>query len=174
MSSLWKRLISGLTNSALWRARSESERKTLIVGAMALSLMLIFQFGYKPITQAMRTLRSQTQTQADQLIVLRSQLAARKVDLAAQPQNTVPSLSSSMSLAAVLEGTLTEAGFKGALKKIEPLSETAVRVELGGVNFDALITTLESLSKNQRVSVQELSLDAIAPSTVSARMTFSR
>lgn len=174
MSSFWNRLSRILTNSALWRARSESERKTLIVGTAALSLMLIFQFGYKPITQSVQTLRLQTQAQADQLIVLRSQIAGRKLNLAAQPQNTVPSLSSTMSLAAVLEGALTEAGFKGAIKKIEPLSESVVRVELGGVNFDALVTTLESLSKNQRVSVQELSLDAIAPSTVSARMTFSR
>ncbi|NJR44120.1 type II secretion system protein M [bacterium] len=57
---------------------------------------------------------------------------------------------------------------------MEALNETQVRVELGGVNFDALISAIEKLAKTQQVSVLELSIDAIAPSTVNARITFSR
>lgn len=174
MNSLWKKLNSALNNSAFWRARGESERRTLIVAAAVVLLMLTFQFAYRPITGSVKALRAQTALQAQQLASLRVQIAARKQSLAALPVTNVPSLTDGMSLPAVLEGALTEAGFKSALKKIEPLSDASVRVELGGVNFDALITALESLAKDKRVSVKELSLDAIAPSTVSARITFSR
>jgi len=174
MKAIWSKLSSTLTHTAFWRARNESERRTLVIAALILLLMLAFQFVYKPITTSVKVLRSQTQQQAQQIASLRVQIAARKQSLAMQPSVNVPSVSDSMSLPAVLEGALTEAGFKSALKKIEPLSDASVRVELGGVNFDALVTTLELLAKNKRVTVKELSLDAIAPSTVSARITFSR
>lgn len=174
MKSLWRKLSYALTNTAFWRARGESERRTLVIAALVAVLMLAFQFIYKPFTNSVKSLSAQTGLQAQQLASLRVQIAARKQSLAALPGADVPSLSDGMSLPAVLEGALTEAGFKGALKKIEPLSDASVRVELGGVNFDALITALELLAKDKRVSVKELSLDAIAPSTVSARITFVR
>jgi len=174
MKSLWRRLNSALSKSAFWRARGESERRTLAIAALIVLLMLAFQLIYKPITTSVKSLRAQTQLQAQQLASLRVQITARAQSLAMQPDVNMPSLSDGMSLPAVLEGALTEAGFKSALKKIEPLSDASVRIELGGVNFDALVTTLESLAKNKGVTVKELSLDAIAPSTVSARITFSR
>jgi type II secretory pathway component PulM len=158
-----------LSRLPLWQQRSVSERRTLLIAAAVLLAMALYQFLVLPARAAVAALEQRTNAQALQIAALQERLAQQQA-----PTLAAPSMTTTLSLPAQVETALIDAGFKGALKKIEALSEADVRVELSGVNFDRLISTIEVLASNQQISVSELSVDAIAPSTVNARMRLTR
>jgi type II secretory pathway component PulM len=164
-------LLSPLTQSKFWRERSVSERRTLSIAASLLLLMLAFQLLLKPWLSWQRALQTETELQASQLIELRRLMQSRQLPTQA-PSAAVQS--AAISLPALVERELTQAGVKSALKKLDPIDNEQVRVELGGVNFNQTVTVLEKLAREQKVQIEELSVDAVAPSTVTARFTLKR
>ena len=175
--------------ASFWLLRSASEKRTLSV-AIALLLTLIAFFGlYEPIRKAHARMILQAQSQAIALKEISLLMAAR----AARQGQTVPGQTaagqggpsafgaelalanrSASSLTALVDQSIRGKNMQGGLKNITTVPPNKVRLELGGVNFDVLMTMLEQLEHESQVQVVELSIDTLGTSTVNAKVTLSR
>ncbi len=81
---------------------------------------------------------------------------------------------SASSLTAIVDQSIRGKNMQGGLKNITTVPPNKVRLELGGVNFDVLMTMLEQLEHESQVQVVELSIDTLGTSTVNAKVTLSR
>jgi|GEM_PF-3056794 len=167
-----------------WLLRSASEKRTLGVSFVLLILFVGFFGVYEPLRKAHARMVLQVQTQAIALKEISALITAR----AARPGQTAFSQTSqgafgadlalasqsASSLTAIVDQSIRGKNLQGGLKNITTVPPNKVRLELGGVNFDVLMTMLEQLEHDNQVQVLELSIDTLGTSTVNAKVTLSR
>ena len=172
---------SKLVNKArsFWLLRNASEKRTLSLGSILLVAVVIFFGVYEPLRKAHAHMVMRAQSQAVALKEINTLLAVRS----AQPGLTGPSgmrsnpgsaNQSASSLTALVDQSIRGKNLQGGLKNISTVAPNKVRLELGGVNFDVLMTMLEQLERESQVQVLELSIDTLGTSTVNAKVTLSR
>ena len=181
------RLTNKLAN--FWLLRSASEKRTLSVSAVLLLVLVAFFGVYEPLRKTHARMVLQVQSQAVALKEISALLAAR----AARQGQKMPGQTtlgqatpgafgaqlalanpSASSLTAVVDQSIRGKNMQGGLKNITTVPPNKVRLELGGVNFDVLMTLLEQLEHESQVQVLELSIDTLGTSTVNAKVTLSR
>ena len=180
-----------------WLLRSASEKRTLSVSAVLLVALVAFFGVYEPLRKTHARMVLQVQSQAIALREISALMAAR----AARQGQTMPGQTtpgpvtpgqvtpgqvtpsafgaeranpSASSLTAIVDQSIRGKNMQGGLKNITTLPPNQVRLELGGVNFDLLMTLLEQLEHESQVQVVELSIDTLGTSTVNAKVTLSR
>lgn len=169
--------------ASFWRLRSASERRTLGISAVLLIVLVVFFGVYEPLRKAHARMVLQAQSQTMALKEIAAFMAARAArgqsgaspavqgafgaDLALANQ-------SASSLTAIVDQSIRSKNLQGGLKNITTVPPNKVRLELGGVNFDVLMTLLEQLEHENQVQVLELSIDTLGTSTVNAKVTLSR
>ena len=177
---------SKLTNKLanFWLLRSASEKRTLSVSGVLLLVLVAFFGVYEPLRKTHARMVLQVQSQAVALKEISALMAAR----AARQGQTMPGQTtpgafgaqlalanpSASSLTAVVDQSIRGKNMQGGLKNITTVPPNKVRLELGGVNFDVLMTLLEQLEHESQVQVLELSIDTLGTSTVNAKVTLSR
>ena len=164
---------------SFWLLRSASEKRTLSLAAVLLLALLAFFGVYEPLrkTHARMVLQAQSQTAA--LKVISALMAARTAGSGLTAQGTLaanPEAASQTgsSLTALVDQSIRSKNLQGGLKNITTVPPNKVRLELGGVNFDVLMTLLEQLEHESQVQVSELSIDTLGSSTVNAKVTLIR
>lgn len=171
-----------------WLLRSASEKRTLGVSAVLLVALVAFFGVYEPLRKTHARMVLQVQSQAIALREISALMAAR----AARQGQTMPGQAtpvtpiipgafgaeranpSASSLTAIVDQSIRGKNMQGGLKNITTVPPNQVRLELGGVNFDVLMTLLEQLEHESQVQVVELSIDTLGTSTVNAKVTLSR
>lgn len=162
-----------------WLLRSASERRTLSVAGVLLLAGVVFFGVYEPLRKTHARMVLQTQSQALALKEISALMAAR---IARQGLSATGALGSNMdtanqsasSLTALVDQSIRGKNLQGGLKNITTVPPNKVRLELGGVNFDVLMTMLEQLERESQAQVLELSIDTLGTSTVNAKVTLSR
>lgn len=164
---------------SFWLLRSASEKRTLSLAAVLLLAVLAFFGVYEPLRKAHARMFLQSQSQAIALKEISALMAARTVGQELTAQGTLgvngeAASQSGSSLTALVDQSIRGKNLQGGLKNITTVPPNKVRLELGGVNFDVLMTLLEQLEHESQVQVSELSIDTLGSSTVNAKVTLIR
>ena len=164
---------------SFWVLRSASEKRTLSLAAILLLAAVVFFGLYEPLRKTHARMVLQSQSQALALKEISALMALRTSRQVSMGQSAGGSSldavnQSASSLTAIVDQSIRGKNLQGGLKNISTVPPNKVRLELGGVNFDVLMTMLEQLERESQVQVLELSIDTLGTSTVNAKVTLSR
>ena len=164
---------------SFWLHRNASERRTLSFAVILLILLVAFFGVYEPLRKAHARMVLQAQSQAVALKEISALMVTRTERQGLTAQGTMGATleaasQSASSLTALVDQNIRSKNLQGGLKNITTVPPNKVRLELGGVNFDVLMTMLEQLEHESQVQVLELSIDTLGTSTVNAKVTLSR
>lgn len=139
-----------------WLNLSASERRTLLIGAVVLTLLFLYGVIWKPIVDGAEQWRT-TVKEKEAFVVWMSK-ASREAQ-ALRTQGGEVKSDSGQSLLAVVDQTARQAGLGDALKRVEPKGSDEVRVRLEQAAFDQMIQWLMQLQQSSGVSIDSISVD---------------
>ncbi|SCZ64895.1 type II secretion system protein GspM [Thiohalomonas denitrificans] len=131
------------------------ERRTLLAGAIALALLLLYVMVWEPYRTHIAQLEKDVAEQRATLAWMR-QAAAEIKELRGSASRPVTKTS---SLLATTDRTARSHGFSGALKRIQPDGQRSVRVWLENAPFDDVMRWLGTLMEQHGVSISSLVVD---------------
>lgn len=152
-----------------WSGLQASERRIMIVGAIALGLVLPYFAIWLPIQDDVAELQKQVQEQ---------QAVKRWMNQASVEVKQLSGGGSALkprdgrSLMAVVDQTAKRSGLASGLKRLEPEGQAAVKVWLEQVAFDDMLRWLAGLEQKNGLAVATITIDRQdVPGRVNARMT---
>jgi len=148
-----------------WQLRSPAERSIWLVAGGIVLVLAAWALFWQPLTRDAERLERRLAEQRTTLDTARRQAD----EIATLARNTaVPSVRDARS---DVESALARQGLKATAIDRD---DQRLRVTLDAVSFDVLATLLESLQRDARLSVVELTAAArVEPGQVRAEMTFS-
>lgn len=151
-----------------WSGLQASERRMLIIGAIALGLILPYFAVWLPIQNDVEAMQKQVQEQQvvkswmNQAAAEVKQLRGRGSSRAKKPR----------SLLALVDKTAKGSGLGSSLKRLEPEGQATVKVWLEQVSFDDMLAWLTSLEQKNGLAVATITIDRQdVAGRVNARMT---
>jgi len=157
---------------AWWQQLIPRERLALVLAAISILLLLVYQLIWQPLQQDLQRAESQrVRLQADYLWM---QQASQQIKAyGAQPRSS-QNKSPRRSLLVEVDDSLKRAGMGSALEEIKPDGNKLLRVFLKNVDFDQVIAWLGYLKK-QDVHVTSSVIDRLQQtSKADIRLTFER
>lgn len=152
-----------------WSGLQSSERRIMILGAVALGLILPYFAVWLPIQDDVAVLQKQVQEQ---------QAVKRWMNQASTEVKQLSGGGSALkprdgrSLLAVVDQTAKRSGLGSGLKRLEPEGQAAVKVWLEQVAFDDMLRWLSGLEQKNGLTVATITIDRQdVPGRVNARMT---
>jgi len=152
-----------------WNGLAARERRTLILGAIALAIIFYVFIIWLPAHR-----------QADQL---RTRLAEQKATLAWMQQAAAefralrgsaapaPTALGGQSLFSLVDQSARQAGLGNALRQVEPTGDKRVRVSLQQASFDSMVTWLATLKNQYGIEATLLSVRPTdSPGQVNAQL----
>jgi general secretion pathway protein M len=131
--------------AAWWRARSNSERRTLALTTLLALPLLYWALVWDPLADARNALRSRLAEQQGTLLWL-EQIEA--LAGASTPAETSTGLPPGTSLLRLVDETLRARGLAAGIERIEPGDDDReVRIWLREVPFDTLVGWLGTVSR---------------------------
>lgn len=152
-----------------WTARSPSERRLLLTGALIVCATLYYVLLLEPMLQARK--RQLTQLSAAQALhATLDDYAAQATELRASSDSR-QRFDSDASLLSVVNATAAQAGTRELTRRINPLGPRAVSLFIDDVPFADLARWLTTLDRAHGVEVERAVLDATRPGLVDAQVT---
>ncbi len=153
-----------------WLDRLEPRQRLLvIVGAVALSVLLLWLLAIQPLFDRLHTLERTVAAQKETLRWM--QEAAIEIQQLRSQGSRAGDLGG-RSLLAVVDQSARAAGLGPGIRRVEPDGESRVRVRMEGVAFDALMRWLAELHRRYGVRVTSVSIDReSSPGRVNVRLT---
>ena len=153
-----------------WQALDAREQRIVAIGAAVVALLLGWAFVWHPLAAKRAELRDSVEAQRRDLAYVR--VAAAEVErLRAAGSRSKPDRQG-RSLLALADATARSAGLESALRRVEPVGASSVRVSFEVASFDALVDWLETLSRDYGIETSDLSADrADGVGLVNARVT---
>jgi general secretion pathway protein M len=153
-----------------WDRLSPRDRRVLVVGGVLAAALLGWALLWQPLRQARAELAAQVVQQRADLESMRR--AAAELRALRGQGGFGHADRQGKSLLALADATARAAGLTGALKRVEPVGPTSVRVSFETASFDVLIDWLERLSRDYGVTVSDFSADRVEGlGLVDARVT---
>ena len=148
---------------------SERDRRTLVVGAVLVGLMLGYALVWAPLAEARAQWRDRA-IAAEQSLRWMKQASARVDPARAQGVNR----GDNRSLLARIDATARESGLAGSLLRVEPVTPQQVRAQFQSAPFDVLTDWLAALKREHAIVIDDFSIRRAAGSgMVDARITVS-
>jgi general secretion pathway protein M len=155
---------------AWWNGLAEREQRIVAAGAIFVVLMLGWAFVWHPLVVKRAELSDEVDAQRRDLAYVR--VAAADVDRLRTTGKQGRRDRQGRSLLALADATARTAGLEGALKRVEPVAATSVRVTFEVARFDALIAWIEGLTRDYGIEAVDFSADrADGVGLVNARVT---
>ena len=155
---------------AWWNGLARREQRMVAAGAMFVALMLGWAFVWHPLVVKRTELREEIDAQQRDLAFVR--VAAADVDRLRSTGKQGRRDRQGRSLLALADATARTAGLEGALKRVEPVGTTSVRVTFDVARFDALVAWIEGLTRDYGIEAVDFSADrADGVGLVNARVT---
>ena len=137
---------------------------------IAVGLMLGWAFVWHPLVVKRAELRDAVDAEQRDLAFVR--VAAADVDRLRANGKQGRRDRQGRSLLALADATARAGGLEGALKRVEPVGATSVRVSFEVARFDALIAWIEGLTRDYGIEAIDVSADrADGVGLVNARVT---
>ncbi|MDJ0906165.1 MAG: type II secretion system protein GspM [Woeseiaceae bacterium] len=149
------------------------ERLFVIVGAVAVSLALLYAFLWVPLDQGHRDLQDSVAAWERSLSELRQLRGMQPASTSAGPRNAM----SQQTPVVIVDQTLRARGLDRALRRSQPTTSNGIRVEFENVAFDDLVLWLDDLGSQYAMQVASGSLSTssqVAPGRVDATLTLER
>ena len=155
---------------AWWDGLAEREQRIVAVGAVVVALMLGWALVWHPLAVKRVELRDAVDAQRRDLAYVR--VAAAEVERLRAAGTHSRADRQGRSLLALADATARSSGLEGALRRVEPVSATSVRVTFEVASFDALLGWIESLTRDYGIEATDFSADrADGVGLVNARVT---
>ncbi len=154
-----------------WSGLQVSERRILIIGAVALGLILPYFGIWQPMKNDVAELEKQVQEQqAVKRWMQQSSAEVQQLRGAGNSNSVRPQ--DGRSLLAVVDQTAKRSGLGPGLKRLEPEGQASVKVWLEQVAFDQMVAWLTSLEQKNGLAVDTITIDRQdMDGRVNARMT---
>jgi general secretion pathway protein M len=153
-----------------WSGLQASERRILILGAVALLLILPYFVFWLPLQDSVISLRKDVDEQ--RAVQHWMQQAAAEVKQLQRSGTGTAKPRVGRSLLALVDQTAKLGKLGAGLKRLEPEGQTSVKVWLEQVSFDDMVRWLTSLEQQYSLSVSTITIDRQdTPGRVNARMT---
>ena len=155
---------------AWWNGLAVREQRIVAIGGFVVALMLGWAFVWHPLVVKRAELRDAVDAQQRDLAFVR--VAAADVDRLRATGKQGLRDRQGRSLLALADATARAGGLEGALKRVEPVGATSVRVSFEVARFDALIAWIEGLTRDYGIEAIDVSADrADGVGLVNARVT---
>lgn len=152
-----------------WNGLAARERRTLILGGIALAIIFYVFIIWLPAHRDADQLRAHLAEQRATLAWM--QQAAAEFKALRGASGPAPSPLGNRSLFSLVDQSARQAGLGNALRQVEPTGDKRVRVNLQQANFDAMIGWLVTLRSQYGVEATLLSVRATdAPGQVNAQL----
>jgi len=135
---------------------SSSERRTLIIAAVVLSILFLYVVVWQPVFNSDGKLRQQIATEQETLSWMR--IASQEIK-ALQSGNSVVGGRGGRSLLSIVDQAARNNKLGSALKRVEPKGENEVRVRLEQASFNDVARWLSQLQKKYGISVKTITVD---------------
>lgn len=153
---------------AWYQSLPERDRRVLLLGGIALSLILIYLVILHPYFSGKHALQTHIQEQQE-LVTWMRPAAAQIQSLRGQQSGGLPA---GQSLLAVVDTSAGQAGFGAALKQVQTGSDGSVHVQMQGIAFDNLVRWLGDLQQHYGVTAREFTAQrGSGPGVVDASLT---
>ena len=154
-----------------WLGLQARERKTLIMGGIALSLTLVYFGMWDPFQSNLKQME-QAVEKNQSLLVWMQRSADEVRQLSRSSGSSTRPVKDGRSLLALVDQTAKRGRLGSALKRVEPEGENAVRVWLEKASFDDMMSWLIDIEKKNAVVVSTITIDKQdEPGRVNARIT---
>lgn len=151
-----------------WLGLQPREHRVLGGGVLVAALLLLWGAVWQPLGRERARLEERTELQRRELALVRAVAAMPATAAAATP--AVDRLGK--SLLALVDASARGAALDQALKRVEPVGARSVRASFEFASFDTVVAWLETLARDYRVRVTDLSVDKVdGNGLVSARIT---
>jgi len=148
---------------------SASERRTLIIAAVVLGLLLIYVAVWKPIHASAERWTKAANKNQEMVVWMTSAVQETKL---LRQQAGSPKGSGGQSLLALVDQTARRSKLGSAMKRVEPKGSGEVRVRLENASFDDVMKWLTQLQRASAVSIDSISIDKDdSPGRISATLT---
>ncbi len=148
---------------------SERERRTLIIAAVILGLLMVYALIWKPINASAERW-AQLAQQREEFVVWMKKAVQEAKQLRQQAGS--PNVGRAQSLLALVDQTARRSQLGPAMKRVEPKGSGEVRVRLENASFDDVMKWLTQLQRTSAVSIDSISIDKEdSPGRISATLT---
>jgi general secretion pathway protein M len=150
----------------LWGMLAARERRLVALGAVLLSLIVLYLLLWLPLQQELYRLRAGVPEGQAQLARMRQQAAA------IQPfRGRAASVPAPGTLVSVVDQSATGRGLRKQITKLEADGSNGVQLTAEAISFNSLIAWLADLRETYSLITDNLSVDAhTTPGTVNARL----
>ena len=155
---------------AWWNALSPRDQRTVAVGGGVVAAMLGWALIWHPLALKRVELREAVDAQSRDLAYLR--FATAEVERLRAAGKHSRGDRQGRSLLALADASARAGGLEGALRRVEPVGASSVRVSFEFASFDALIGWIEGLTRDYGIEATDFSSDrADGVGLVNARVT---
>ncbi len=140
-----------------WLGLQVSERRTLSVGGIILSISLVY-FGLWEPFQSKVNLLEKTVATNQSLSVWMDKSAAEVIRLQGTSGSPVAT-KNNRSLLSIVDQTAKRAGLGKVVKRVEPDGQDDVRVWLEQASFDDMMRWLLTIEQSNGISVKSITID---------------
>jgi general secretion pathway protein M len=153
-----------------WKSLSERDRHVLVIGAVIVSIFLIWAFVWHPLALKRAQLIEQLDNGRRDLAFVR--VAEAEVERLRNAGVRTRADRQGKSLLALADASARGAGLDGVLKRIEPVGSRSVRASFEFASFDTLMSWVEDLARDYGIQITDFSADRVdASGLVNARIT---
>jgi len=149
------------------------ERLFVSVGAVTVTLTLLYALVWSPLDQEHRSMQSSVDSWQQSLTELRPLRGMQ-----AEPANTArPATGSQQTPVVIVDQTLRARGLDRLLRRSQPTTSNGIRVEFENVAFDDLVLWLDDLSSQYAMEVASGSMSTTTqagPGRINATLTLER
>jgi len=135
---------------------SSSERRTLTIAAVVLSILILYMMLWKPVFSSTEELRQQLTAEKETLNWM--QVASQEVK-ALQDGSSVVSGRGGRSLLSIVDQAAKNNKLGSALKRVEPKGANEVRVRLEQASFNDVARWLSQLQNKYGIIVSTITID---------------
>ncbi len=153
-----------------WNGLQARERRTLIIGGIALALILLVYAIWLPANQRAQALEQRV---AEQRVLLAwmQQAANEAGALRGSAPEPVSRAQGNQALFALADQSARQAGLTNAIRRVEPSGDNRVRVNLEQASFDDMMRWLATLKTRHGIAANTVSIRAgNEPGRVSAQL----
>jgi general secretion pathway protein M len=155
---------------AWWNALPLREQRIVAVGVIIVAAMLGWALIWHPLAMKRAELREAVDGQRRDLAYVR--IATAEVDRLRSVSKHSRGDRQGRSLLALADASARAGGLESALRRVEPVGSSSVRVSFEFASFDALIGWIEGLTRDYGIEATDFSADrADGVGLVNARVT---
>lgn len=153
-----------------WNTLSLRDQRTAAVGGVVVAAMLGWALIWHPLALKRAELRETVDAQRRDLAYVR--VAAAEVERLRAAGKHSRGDRQGRSLLALADASARAGGLEGALRRVEPVGASSVRVSFEFARFDALVGWIEGLTRDYGIEATDFSADrADGVGLVNARVT---